>query len=41
MNYGTLKIILGRAISSPAVELAELDEAIRWLEEKGTVRWPR
>ena len=39
MNYGTVKIILEKAISSPAeVELTELDEAIRWLEEKGTIR---
>jgi hypothetical protein len=39
MNYGTVKTILEKAISSPVeVELAELDEAIRWVEDKGTVR---
>ena len=39
MNYGAVKIILEKAISSPAeVELTELDEAIRWVEDKGTVR---
>ena len=39
MNYGEVKIILEKAISSPAeVELAELDEAIRWVEDKGTIR---
>ena len=39
MNYGAVKIILERAISSPAnVELPELDEAIRWVEDKGTIR---
>jgi hypothetical protein len=39
MNYGAVKIILEKAISSPAeVELTELDEAIRWVEDRGTVR---
>ena len=39
MNYGAVKIILERAISSPAeVELPELDEAIRWVEDRGTIR---
>jgi hypothetical protein len=40
MNYGTVKIILEKTISSPAkVELTEVDEAIRWVEDRGTVRW--
>lgn len=39
MNYGEVKIILEKAISSPAeVDLAELDEAVRWVEDKGTIR---
>ena len=39
MNYGAVKIILEKAISSPAeVELTELDGAIRWVEDRGTVR---
>ena len=39
MDYGAVKIILEKAISSPAeLELPELDEAIRWVEDKGTVR---
>jgi hypothetical protein len=39
MIYGAVKIILEKAISSPAeVGLAELDEAIRWVEDRGTVR---
>ena len=39
MNYGAVKIILEKAISSPAeVELTELDEAIRWVEDRGTIR---
>lgn len=39
MNYGEVKIILEKAISSPAeVDLAELDGAIRWVEDKGTIR---
>jgi hypothetical protein len=39
MNYGAVKIILEKAISSPVeVELAELDEAIRWVEDRGTIR---
>jgi len=34
MNYGAVKFILEKAISSPAEgELAELDEAVRWVEE--------
>ena len=39
MNYGAVKIILEEVISSPAeVELPEIDEAIRWVEDRGTVR---
>lgn len=34
-----VKIILEKAISSPAeVELTELNEATRWVEDGGTVR---
>jgi hypothetical protein len=39
MNYGAVKIILEKVVSSPAnVDLTELDEAIRWVEDRGTVR---
>ena len=39
MDYGTVRIILEKAVSSPAnVDLPELDEAIRWVEDKGTVK---
>ena len=39
MDYGTVRIILETAASSPAnVELPELDEAIRWVEERATIR---
>ena len=39
MDYGTVRIILEKASSSPAnVELPELDEAIRWVEERATIR---
>jgi hypothetical protein len=39
MNHGAVKIILEKAISSPSeVALAELDEVIRWVEDRGTVR---
>jgi hypothetical protein len=39
MDYGTVRIILEKATSSPAnVELPELDEAIRWVEERATIR---
>ena len=39
MNYGAVRVILGKAISSPTeVELPELDEAIRWVEDRGTIR---
>jgi len=39
MNYGAVKTILEKAISSPAqVEVTELDEVIRWVEDRGTVR---
>ena len=39
MNYGAVKIILEKAISLPAqVEVTELDEAIRWVEDRATVR---
>jgi len=34
-----VEIILEKAISSPAeVDLPELDEAIRWVEDRGTIR---
>jgi hypothetical protein len=37
MDYGTVRVILKGAISSPAeVDLPALDEAIRWVE--GTIR---
>jgi hypothetical protein len=39
MDYGTVRTILKGAISSPAeVDLQILEEAIRWVEEKGTIR---
>ena len=39
MNYGAVRIILEKVISSPTeVELPELDEAIRWVEDRGTIR---
>ena len=39
MDYGMVRTILKGAISSPAeVDLPTLDEAIRWVEDKGTIR---
>ena len=39
MDYGTVRIILEKAISSPAqVELPKLDGAIQWVEDRGTIR---
>jgi len=39
MNYGAVKITLEKVISSPAeVKLPELDEAIQWVEDRGTMR---
>jgi hypothetical protein len=39
MNDGAVKIILEKAIPSPAeVDLAELDKVVRWVEDRGTVR---
>ena len=39
MDYGTVRNILEQAISSPAeVDLPKLDEAIRWVEDSGTIR---
>jgi hypothetical protein len=39
MDYRTVRVILKGAISSPAeVDLAALDEAIRWVEDKVTIR---
>ena len=39
MDYGTVRIILEQAISSPAeVDLPKLDEAIRWVEDSGSIR---
>jgi hypothetical protein len=39
MNHGTVRIILEKVISSPAnVNLADFDEAIRWVEGRSTIR---
>jgi hypothetical protein len=38
MNYSTVRIILEKVISSPNVDMAELDEAIRWVEDRGTIQ---
>jgi hypothetical protein len=39
MDYGIVRVILNRAISSPSeVDLPALDEAIRWVEDRGTIR---
>jgi hypothetical protein len=39
MDYRTVRVILKGAISSPGeVDLAALDEAIRWVEDKATIR---
>ncbi len=39
MGYGTVRTILEKAISSPAeVDLPELDDAIQWVEDRGTIR---
>ena len=39
MDYGMVRGILKGAVSSPAeVDLPTLDEAIRWVEDKGTIR---
>jgi hypothetical protein len=39
MDYRTVRVILNGALSSPAeVDLAALDEAIRWVEEKRSIR---
>jgi hypothetical protein len=39
MNHGTIRIILEKVISSLAnVNLPEFDEAIRWVEDRGTIR---
>jgi hypothetical protein len=39
MDYGAVRIILEKAISSPAeVNLIELDAAIQWVEDRGTIR---
>ena len=39
MDYGTVRVILKGATSSPAeVDLSALDEAIRWVEDRGTIR---
>jgi hypothetical protein len=38
MNHGTVRIILEKVISSPAnVNLSNFDEAIRWVEGRGTI----
>ena len=39
MDYGTVRTILEKGISSPAeVDRAKLDEAIHWVEERGSIR---
>jgi hypothetical protein len=39
MDYGTVRTILEKAVSSPAeVDLPKLDEAIQWVEDRGTIR---
>jgi hypothetical protein len=39
MDFGTIRAILEKAISSPAeVALPKLDEAIQWVEDRGTIR---
>jgi len=39
MDYGTVRSIINGAIASPAeVHLPAFDEAIRWVEDKGTIR---
>ena len=39
MDYGMVRTILKGAISSPAeVDLPTLDQAIRWMEDRGTIR---
>ena len=39
MDYGKVRIILENATSSPAdVDLPKLDEAIQWVEDRGTIR---
>jgi hypothetical protein len=39
MGYGTVRIILEKATSSPAeLDLLKLDDAIQWVEDRGTIR---
>ena len=39
VGYGTVGTILEKVISSPAeVDLPELDDAIQWVEDRGTIR---
>jgi hypothetical protein len=39
MNHGTVRIILEKVISSPTnVNLPDFDEAIRWVDGRGTIR---
>ena len=39
MTHGTVRIILEKVISSPAnVNLPDFDEAIRWVDARGTIR---
>jgi hypothetical protein len=39
MDYGMVRTILKGAVSSPAeVDLPTLDQAIRWVEDGGTIR---
>lgn len=33
-----MRVILEKAIFSPNVDTAELDEAIRWVEDRGTIQ---
>ena len=38
-TYGTVRIILEKAISSPAeLDLPKLADAIQWVEDRGTIR---
>jgi hypothetical protein len=39
MDYGAVRIILEKAISSPAeLDLPKLDDAIQWVQDRGTIR---
>jgi len=39
MDHSTVRIILEKVISSPvSVKLAEFDESIQWVEDRGSIR---